>query len=242
MRRKIDGHLVALATQGLTEDKGRDLVGEMNLWELEEESSKKVLASASSAALRLKRGSLDVNQRMALIDVFETLGLHEEAKKMEASVEGVIRSGAGRGASVPMVAAPVERIEKLADSGRIDAACRLLTLEFESLARQEVNFATMRLDNEEFSQFKSKVFKLGLKKELLAKLNPGESTSSRKLATWCVAQELFVGAKAAEMAYAKLFEIHPKEDEARLRYLLLRLTTDRSLELDYHIALSLIHI
>ena len=209
-RNMVDGHLVAIATQGLVED-------------LKKKENEKVVMSANSAALRLRRGRLSQQDRMGLVSVFETLGLNEEAEKMESKIASS-SSGSrsfGRG-STPSMPAPASRVAELADSGKSDAASRLLSQEFRTLARSALDFDSMGHGSYEIREFRSKLDETGLKKEVLAQLNPGESTNSRKLSTWAVAVELLSDKKESIDVYKKLLESNPNEDESRLRLLMLQ--------------------
>ena len=118
-----------LATQGL-------------IGELKEKQNEKVLRSARSAALRLRRGNLSQEQRVALVSVFELLELNDEAEKMENRIAKAGGSGVSSGGSA-RVAASVDRITKLTKAGKSDAAARLLSQEFQGLARQQLNLGSM---------------------------------------------------------------------------------------------------
>jgi len=207
-RNLIDGHLVAIATQGLIEN-------------LKKKENEKVLMSAKSAALRLRRARLSREDRLGLVSVFETLGLNEEAEKMESRIASSNAGGGGsrRGMRSPAAAS---RVAELADSGKSDAASRLLSQEFRTLARSALDFDQMGNTTYEMLQFQSKLSEMGLKKELLAQLDPGESANSRQLSTWAIAVEMFSDKNEAIEVYKKLLESHPTEDEARLRLLLLQ--------------------
>ena len=212
-RRKIDGHLVALATQGL-------------IGELKNEKYEKVLRSAKSAALRLRRGTLSQDERVELVSVFELLELNDEAEKMESRIAKAANSGAGGGGGASAVAS-VDRITKLTKAGKTNAAARLLSQEFQGLARQDLNLNSMNRNRYEWREYKEKVERLGLEKELLTILDPGDAANARKLGIWAVAQEILGKKKVAESIYEKLLEAYPKEDAARLRYVLLNPTGDK---------------
>ena len=207
-RRKIDGHLVALATQGLIGD-------------LKNKQYAKVVRSAKSAALRLRRGNLSQEQRVALVSIFEILELKDEAEKMESRIAKAANSSGGGGGGAARAVASVDRITKLNAAGKTDAAARLLSQEFQGLARQALNLDTVNQNSYEFRQFKEKVQKLSLQKELFAQLDPGESGSARKLGVWALAHETFDKKSDALKIYAQLLEAYPQENAARLRYVLL---------------------
>jgi tetratricopeptide (TPR) repeat protein len=214
-RTMIDGHLVALATQGL--------VGQMKAKENE-----KVLLSAKSAALRMRRGRLTQQQRVGLVDVFETLGLADEAEKMESKIASRSGGGGSGGSGGFAMRAPKSRIAELADAGKSDAASRLLVQEFRSIARNMLDFNAMQNSSYELREFKSKLNDMELKKEFLEQLDPKESTTARKISIWAVALETFGEKEKAKQAYAKLLESNPKEDEARLRLLMMEIADGKT--------------
>ena len=211
-RRQIDGHLVALATQGL-------------IGELKNKEHEKVLRSAKSAALRLRRGTLSQDQRVVLVAVFETLELNDEAEKMEGRIAKAANSGGGNGGA--RVAASVDRVTKLVRAGKAPAAARLLSQEFQSIARQELNLNSMNNSQYQLREFQEKVEGLSLENNLLKLLDPGEASNARKLGNWAIAQEVFGKKKTAESIYEKMLEAYPNEDAARARYILLDPTGDK---------------
>ena len=208
-RRKIDGHLVALATVGLIGD-------------LKNEKHAKVLRSAKSAALRMRRGTLSQDQRVALVSVFETLELNDEAEKMESRIARAANSGASSGGGLARAVTSVDRIKKLSEAGKTEAAARLLSQEFQGLARQELSINSINNMRYELREFKQKVEELNLEKALFKQLDPGDAANARKLGVWAIANEIFEKPEAAQGIYEKLLATYPKEDAARLRYVLLK--------------------
>ena len=208
-RRQIDGHLVALATLGLAD-------------ELANKANKKVTQSAKSAALRLRRGRLSQEQRAALVSAFELLELNDEAKKMEsqiakaANAANVARASAGSPVNV-------DRIKKLSEAGKIDAAARLLSQEFQTLARESLDLTSTNNRRYELDDFKRKVQSLDLEQELLKQLDPGSSANARKLGVWAFANETFDKPDVADGLYEKLLEAYPKQDAARARIVMLKI-------------------
>ncbi|MDB2686713.1 tetratricopeptide repeat protein [Mariniblastus sp.] len=210
IRRKIDGHLVALASLGLAGD-------------LKNEEFQKVVMSAKSAALRLRRGTLSQDQRVELVSVFEQFGLNDEAKKMEGRIASAANSGATSSfGAVPAVS--LDRITKLKRAGKSDAAARLLMQEFQVLARQSLNLSATSVNGSTYYQlqeFNEKIEGLGLENNLLKLLDPGEAANARKLGSWALANELFGKKDIAESTYKKLLENYPQENAARSRYVML---------------------
>ena len=208
-RRKIDGHLIALATQGLIEN-------------FEKTENQKVVGSAKSAALRLQRGRLSTEERVNFVPTLEALGLKKEAEKLESKIAANPGGSGSSSGRVGVTATPKSRIEALVDAGKTDAASRLLAQEFRSLVQPALNFNTYFQNEYEIDRFADKLKELGLRKELINHFEPGESTSKRKLLTHAMANELLLNEKTSIKHYKSLLETHPKEDVARLRLLLLQ--------------------
>ena len=214
MRQKIDGNLVALATQGIATG-------------LEAKEYEPVVNSAKAAALRLRRIRLTPDQRANLVSVFETLGLGGEAEKMEAKIaqSGNFPSGMFGGRGMRPMAAPKERIKELVDSGKLDAATRLLVQEFRGHARQSLDLDMMDNSDYEIRELGSKIKSLGLLDEFFKQLEPGESVSSSKLSTYAVAQEYLGDEQTAIEVYRKILQNNQKQDGVRIRLLLLESPT-----------------
>ncbi|MDB2685768.1 tetratricopeptide repeat protein [Mariniblastus sp.] len=214
-RHEIDGHLVALATVGLKDD-------------LEDEANEQVVKSARTAALRLRRGKLPQNQLASLIKIFETLNLNAEAEKLErriaAAAKAANANANARNVAIASAVPTADRIAKLTKIGKTDAAARLLSQEFQVLARTQLDmdFTNANNNNYKLDQFKRKVKKYELKKELLAKLDPGKTSNARKLGTWAFAYETFDQPDVALGIYEKIIEASPRNDAARLRYVVLK--------------------
>ena len=208
-RRKIDGHLIALATQGLIEN-------------FEKTENQKVVGSAKSAALRLQRGRLSTEERVNFVPTLEALGLKKEAEKLESKIAANPGGSGSSGRRVGVAAPPKSRIKALVDAGKTDAACRLLAQEFRSLVQPRLNFNTFFQNEYEIDRFADKLKELGLRQELINHFEPGKSTSKRKLLTHAMAIELLLNEKKSVKCYKSLLETHPKEDVARLRLLLLQ--------------------
>ena len=204
VRRKIDGHLVALLSSGLIED-------------LENKKFAKL------AAVRLQHASLSHKELFKLIAIFELFDLEEEAKKLEKQIARAFNSKSGFVPTTPP--ASVDQVAKLKTAGKFDAAARLLSLEFRGFARQEWNINSTSFDsigrNRALQAFKEKVKDYGLQDQLLKQLDPGENSNARRLGTWAIAQELFVGKDVAKSTYEKLLKAYPNQNAARLRYILL---------------------
>ncbi len=215
LRRTVDSALVAIATQGITDD-------------LKAENNRNILASAKSAALRLRRGRLAQEQRMQLVEVFENLGLSKEAEKMENklaatgsnSFGGMVGRMFSGSRSAP---APVDRIRKLVDSGKNDAAVRLLVNEFKGIAKTGLDLDQMSYGSYATGEFLSKVRSLGIEDEFLAKMDPGNDNSNTKLAIYGFALESFSKKEDAIKVYARVAENSKKDVAVKARLLMLEL-------------------
>ena len=212
-RSKIDGHLVALATVGLPGD-------------LKNNQNEKVVMSAKSAALRLQRGKLSQQQRAALIAAFETLELKDEAEKLENRIANAANAGSGfprvSGGGLTRSTVPLDRITKLNEEGKTAVAARLLSQEFLGLARPQLDLSAKKDDSYELREFKRKVESLSLEKELFKQLDPGTAITARRLGVWAFTNEAFGKPEVAQGIYEKLLEAYPRDDGARLRYVVLK--------------------
>ena len=213
MRQKVDGALVAIATQGIDD--------------LKSDENKNIIASAKAAALRLRRGRLQPNQRVQLVEVFETLGLTKEAEKMEEKLaQAPVTPSSSYGGGLSVAAPAPDRIRKLIDEGKTEAAVRLLSQQFKSLARNQLNPNSMSSGNWEIEEFKRNLSAYQITDELLKELDPGESTSNSKRIDYGFAQETFGDkAKAIEL-YQQCLEANTKQDGVRMRLMLLEVQSD----------------
>lgn len=217
-REMIDGHLVALATEGST-----DAV----------QKKGPVLKSAQAAALRLRRIRLTPEQRMHLVGVFETLGLNSEAKKMEAaqSAAGNFFSnifGGGGNRRARVAAAPAERVRELVDTGKTEAATRLLVQEFRGHARSSMSINSFNDNDYEVQELESKITSYGLKDQFLQQLDPGNSDASLTQLAFAFAHERFGEKDTARSIYQQALAKDARKDGVRLRLMLIELSTPAS--------------
>ena len=226
-RKYVDSALIAVATEGIS-------------GQLDAPENAKVLASAKSAALRLRRARLPAEKRLILVGVLETLGLTEEAEKMEDKIvnAGQSSSGAMGGFSFGVPShggGGNKRIRGLIDAGNTDAAVRLLVTEFKGHASNVMNLNSMSYGQDSASELARRIKSLGVTDEFLKKVDPGESTSRTKLTQHAYALELFDKKDAAMEAYKKLLgSAGKKKDAVRLR--LMKLELIKGLEVDHHFA------
>ena len=212
MRQTVDGALVAVATQSGIEMKG--------------DENKNLVSSAKAAALRLRRGRLQPEQRLELVGVFETLGLTKEAEKLEEKIaQGSVIPGMFPGS--PRAAAPSgDRIRKLIDDGKTDAAVRLLSQQFKGLARQQLSLNTMNQGSWELQEFERTLAAYRVTDELLLAMDPGDSNLNSKLVEYGLAEELLGEKDIAIEIYQKALATNEKQDGVRVRLMLLELETD----------------
>ena len=213
IRQTVDSALVGIGTQGIE--------GEIKAAE-----NANIVASAKAAALRLRRTRLDQEQRMQLVAVFETLGLTKEAEKMEDKLTASGSSGLGGmmgrmfggGAS-----APRDRVRKLLDSGKKDAAVRLLITEFKGLTQSGLDLNNFAYSEYEVREFRSKIRSLGVQEDFLSQIDPGKSASSTKLALFGYALEVLGKDEEAVKAYAAASGNGKRDAAIRVRKMLLEM-------------------
>ena len=207
VRRAIDRDLVALATEGIVK-------------ELDNKKYAQVVASAKSAALRLRNGTSARYQRVNLLSVFELLGLDEEAEELESEIwqasNGPASVLAGSGFGSGFLKQQIQQVKK---EGGTEAVVQLLTREFQARARHELSSLGMFPNN--WQEYTSSVQSMGVRDQVVKRLSPGDATSISKLGTWALAQEIFGVKRNAELAYKKVLKFHPQDDAIRLRYVLL---------------------
>ena len=217
MRRKVDSHLVALATNGLGGD-------------FEKGDNEAIVNSAKSAALRLRRIRLAPEERQQLVGVFEILGLKEEAEKMETKMAqgrgNPLSSMFGAMMGTPAAAAPVERVRQLVDSGKSDAAARLLAQEFKGLASQDLTMGTMFQNEYELREFKDKLVSLELNDQFFKAIDPGEATTGTKVSAFAYGHEMFGDKEKAKDIYRMTLAKNEKQDGVRIRLMILEIPSD----------------
>ncbi|MEL7498172.1 MAG: tetratricopeptide repeat protein [Planctomycetota bacterium] len=211
-RQRIDAHLVALATQGIVTD-------------LEKKEYEPIVSSAKAAALRMRRGNLNPEQRQMLVSVLGVLGLNTEAEKMEEQLNSAVASGGPMTFSGPSVV-PVDRIRKLADEGKKDAAARLLNQQFRTLARPMFSIQQMTYNQYELRELTRQISEYGLRKTALKQLEPSENDSQNNRAIWAIANEFFGDKEVAIKTYGELVETGKRTEGYRARLVLLTMKDD----------------
>ncbi len=210
MRKVIDSALVALAIDDEVDN-------------LEDPEYAKQLGAAQSAALRMRRYGLNVEQQRVLLVAMERLELNEEAERLESSLASK-KSPSRRQvhSNYRQAAEPVDRVAELVDQGNRAGAVALLTQEFNVMARlaiSDVRNISIRHDWEDFLE---KVDSSRLKTELLAQLDDDYAKSSSRLAYRGLAHELLGERATAIEWYQKALDTNARQSAVRLRLLKLQ--------------------
>ncbi|QDT68993.1 Anaphase-promoting complex, cyclosome, subunit 3 [Planctomycetes bacterium MalM25] len=227
-RRKIDGALVALTQAVLDEDtdeRGKMAgplvaLAEAVLGKGKQDKEDKTKKIGRDAALRLRHGRLQPQERTQLADALSELGLEREAERLE-------KAGGARVAAAPSMSlgrvqpTPPDQIRKMIDAGRKDSAARRLAQEVRGyVAQLQQNPHNRSYINHMMRQLKDRISGYALQKETLKQLDPGVSKSHRKHAEFALALELMGEPKDAIKAYERALEIRPKEDAYRVKLMI----------------------
>ncbi len=131
-RKLIDTALVGNATVGIKLD-------------LDSPEYAPVKESAKLAVMRLRRDNLSAEERQEILDAMATLGLTQEAEKME---QDLAASSSGGSSSGRIFASPsrastssekeLELLEKMVSAGDLEGAAQKLSLEFSRIARSQL--------------------------------------------------------------------------------------------------------
>lgn len=215
LRQQVDAALVAIATAtSADDDEGQQL----------KEAGRK-------AALRLRRGRLDANQRTELIAAMEELGLTKEAEKLERvaaqapalpATPTVVYSTATTGGNVQQ-----DRIAKLLEQGKRETAVKLMAREVASQAQQlAMNIYNYSYRHQQFEQVAQRVKSFSMLDDVLKELDPGESNNLRRWSDYATACELFGKIDLARAGYEKILERRPKDDNTRMQLVMLLADSD----------------
>jgi len=204
-RRMIDSQLLALVLTRVSEG----------------QSKEDFVRAGRDAALRLRHGTLQANHRTELARALDDLGLKQEAERLEESTT-VARSSSSRvqlfGSRSGSVRTPTDRIRKLIDGGNQKAAAKLLGTEVLATVRQYAgNPMNQSYTRQQYRRLRERVDKYGLIDEILASLDPKESTNHRRVAEYAAVLEAFDKRDQAVEAYTRALELRPREDSYRVR-------------------------
>ena len=218
LRERVDSALVALALDA----------------DRQKKENEQLVQSGRDAALRLRRARLQVNQRHELVSAMEELGLKEEAEKLEKRSSPSLASRIF-GAVTQSFASPVssqtagDQVTKLLADGKKDQAVNLMTKNLRAHTQNAfTNPSYFGRNNYQTRQLLETIESHGLKGSILAKLDPGASTSQNKLGQYGVACEMLGETDKARAAYEKLLERRKNNDPVRLRLMALLAETDQA--------------
>ena len=201
----------------------------MVAWCLEaDEPADSVRAAAREAALRLRRATMDPDQRQRLVAAMEQLGLTEEAEKFEKKIaatpgqprpgnllfsRGGFSSGTGN----------QDRIMKLISSGKKEQALKILATDLRRHSQNGLSGHNAFDMSWETREWLAQLAGCGLAKDLLAHVDPGQTTSFLKRSQWAFACEILGNKEKAIAAYEKILQERPREVGVRLRLIALKL-------------------
>ncbi|BBO35263.1 hypothetical protein PLANPX_4875 [Lacipirellula parvula] len=235
MRARVDAAIVAAVVAAKDEGKLKETpAAEKPAEGAAADTEESLLAAGQAACLRLRQSRLDPNRRGELIAAMENLGLEREAEKLDklASTQPAASApmAAIAYASTSLQASSPDRIKKLIDDGKRDAALKLLANDVLQQARQVLanpqNGSYMR---QQFRQLKTRVSSLGMMKELIESLDPGDSSNPQKAIEYGVVCEMFDEPKKARATYERALEKRPKDDALRMRLAMLLVKEDAKL-------------
>ncbi|MEN1681158.1 MAG: tetratricopeptide repeat protein [Planctomycetota bacterium] len=205
-RRLVDSQLVALVLRQVDA----------------EEASEDLIATGQKAALRLRRGVQQDAARKELSSALVRLGLDDEAEKLgrigatrpstvsRASSAVVRPSGAGNRQAV-------DRIRRLIDAGKRDAAARLLAGEamatVRQIAGQRQHGSYLRQQHQKLSK---RLTKYGLTNDVLSAMDPGASGNHRRFGEYADLLRALGRKEQAIAAYERALELRPREDVYRV--------------------------
>ncbi|MEO2045713.1 MAG: hypothetical protein ABGX16_03970 [Pirellulales bacterium] len=224
LRQQIDSALVTMAVEPLEEKSPSDSIKEVG----------------RKAALRLRRSKLDSNQRSELISALEELGLEKEAEKLER-VATSTASATSRRTGYPSVRAPntssqKDRISSLIAKGKRPMAVKLLAKEVLAQMQQlTMNLQYFGQRQHQFRSIRQRINALAMAKEILAELDPGESSNPRRISDYASVCHLLEKTEIARTQYEKLLKIKPRDDNSRIRLIILLLDTTPG-EVEVHLA------
>ena len=217
----------------MTREKRQMIDGSIVAWSLEGRSvetakAEPMLAAGREAALRLRRARLSTERREELVAAMEELGMNREAEKLEARavastpdpMRGILqrfRRGGGQDET---------RVTRLLSAGKRDQAAALLAKEVEGLGKMGLQLQTVFQDRYELSALQEQIPGKAFAKEVLKRLEPGESADSKRQAQWGFACEALGETERAIAIYRKVAEARPRDVAIRFRLIRLLATAD----------------
>ncbi len=242
IRKRVDAALVALATDGVgddgssTEKPTSPLAGGIKkaLAALKFLSAKKSASAPETsslreigqqAALRLRRATLDAEERQQLVASLEDLGLSEEAEKLETTMTPSGSTPFSSG-NYPSASSQTDRINKLLGDGKQDQAIRAIVSDLNLQARAALSNSGYGSIRRGGSQLAGVIRSHGLTEQVLKEMDPGDSTSLLKISQYGLACEMLNQKDNAKAAYEKALDMKETNDPIRLRLMMLVVDED----------------
>ncbi|MEZ5324354.1 MAG: hypothetical protein R3F19_04755 [Verrucomicrobiales bacterium] len=200
------------------------------------EGSDDAIAEGRDAALRLRRATLNSQQRLELVGAMEQLGMTDEAARLEKKLAASPIGGVAGGISIASSGFSYssgrynpqsqQRVDKFISEGKRDQAVKILATDLKGFAQAGLAAQNSYSSSRNESRWAAKVAGYGLTTELLKMLEPGAAPSFQKRAHWAFANEVLGESDAAIGLYNELLESRPKEDGIRMRLFSLLLEKD----------------
>lgn len=193
------------------------------------EADNALLVAGRGAALRLRRALLNVEERQQLVVALEELGLKDEADKLEETATAL----AGSSGPVRSVGASssygtqTNRVTQLLNDGKQEQAIRVIVGQFKILSQSVLSQpGYLRYNEYELRELKTTIQAHGLQKDVLAKLDPGDSSSELKWSHYGIACEVLGEPDKARQAYEKVLAKRKKNDSIRYQLIGLIVQTE----------------
>ena len=215
LRKNIDGSLVAWVLEELETHEAKEIA--------------ELVEAGKAAALRLRRVRLEPNQRTELAGALEELGLGKEAEKLAAQAVAPAASRSNLFSSAVQPSSG-NRIEKLMAKGKKTEALRLLEGDLRRFATQGLAPQSAFNSNWEIREWSQLVAETGLRKELVEKIQTGETSNARRLAQYAFGLEILGEEDKAIDTYRKALALRERDDGVRLRLLRLLMAKEESAE------------
>lgn len=209
LRREVDAYLVALVLD--QNDAGENA---------SDDFSDDHLTAGREAALRLRHNVLQPNERILLADALDELGLEEESDRLAQSTSGaasMARPSTAYAVTAQAAQVQPDRIQRLIDNGKQDAAARLLANDVLGIVRQYAGQPHNRTSsNYQFRQLRERLTQYGLEERVLERLDPGDTANHRRVAEYGMVLRALEHAERAVEAFARAVELRPREDSYRV--------------------------
>ncbi|MEX2171384.1 MAG: tetratricopeptide repeat protein [Pirellulales bacterium] len=212
IRRSVDQSLVAIALEQAEALKEKPELAQV----------------ARDAALRLRHGNMQPNERSELVAALEELGLAKEAELLDKKTASAGTAVASR-AVFSQRGQPTtpDQIRRLIDQGKRDVAAKMLANEALAMIRQAAsNPGNWSYTQHQTRQLRERIAGYRLMDEVLAALDPKQETNHRKWADFGMVNEALEKLDEAQKCYERALELRPKEDTYRTRLVFLMAKKD----------------